>query len=119
MMIKVNTNNLSGNVAFTSQTTIRINKDSSMKQLDQSRTKISTESSQFILRESMLQNYYKKLVARANSQFVGQENISDKSFVVETTNLSKTRIMSDASAAILAQASKPKYIFISLLESDT
>ncbi len=117
-MIEFNTNNVSGPGAFTGQTIIRVNNDSGLKQLDKSRSEISLESGQFSLRESMLQSHYKKLVARANSQDINQGNISDKNFVFETTNLSKTRIMSDASAAILAQASKSRQVFISLLESD-
>jgi flagellin len=117
-MIEFNTNNAYGHGASTGQTSIRINNDSGLKQFDKSRSEVSLESDQFSPGESMLQNHYKKLVARANSQVVNQENISDKDFVFETTNLSKTRIMSDASAAILAQASKSRQVFISLLESD-
>jgi flagellin len=117
-MIEANTNNVSGPGAFIGQTTIKMNKNPSLPQLETATSEISLESAQYSQRESMLKSYYKKLVARANSLDVNQENISDKSFMVETTNLSKTRIMSDASAAILAQASKSRQVFISLLESD-
>ena len=117
-MVEANTKNVSCPGAFTGQMTMRMNEDTSLKKHDKAFEEITSDSAEYSQRESMLQSHYKKLVARANSQIFNQENISDKIYVLETTNLSKTRIMSDASAAILAQASRSKQVFISLLESD-
>jgi len=52
------------------------------------------------------------------NQKVTLSKIEDSNFAVETKNLSKANMMSQASTAILAQANQTKDIFLSLLERD-
>jgi len=90
----------------------------SMTQLDAAIDGISFERGRYAAYMTRLQIHYDNLVNRSINQELSQSRIEDANYALETKNLSKTKIMSEASTAILAQANQTKDVFLSLLERD-
>jgi len=89
-----------------------------MDQLDTAIDGVSSERAKYASWISRFQLHYENLVSRSMNQKVTLSKIEDSNFAVETKNLSKANMMSQASTAILAQANQTKDIFLSLLERD-
>jgi len=89
-----------------------------MDQLDTAIDGVSSERAKYASWISRFQLHYENLLSRSMNQKVTLSKIEDSNFSVETNNLSKANMMSQASTAILAQANQTKDIFLSLLERD-
>jgi len=89
-----------------------------MDQLDTAIDGVSSERAKYASWISRFQLHYENLLSRSMNQKVTLSKIEDSNFAVETKNLSKANMMSQASTAILAQANQTKDIFLSLLERD-
>jgi flagellin len=90
----------------------------SIDQLDTAINGISDERARYASYLARFQFHYDNLLNRAMHHDISQSRIEDANYALETKNLSKTKILSEASTAILAQANQTKDVFLSLLERD-
>lgn len=90
----------------------------SIGQLDTAIDGITAERGRYAAYITRFQLHYDSLLNRAMHHDLSRSRIEDANYALETKNLSKTKIMSEASTAILAQANQAKDVFLSLLERD-
>jgi len=86
-----------------------------LTQLDIAITALSTERAKFGASVSRLQHATDNLLNVATNQDLSRSRIEDADYAVETSELSRTQIISQASTAMLAQANKKAQNVLALL----
>ena len=94
----------------------RINANYALVQLDTAITAASSERAQYGAYINRMQHTGDNLVNVARHQSQSRSRIADADYAVESTELSRTTIIAQASTAMLAQANQSKSIVLALLE---
>lgn len=94
----------------------RINANYALVQLDTAITAASSERAQYGAYINRMQHTGDNLINVARHQSQSRSRIADADYAVESTELSRTTIIAQASTAMLAQANQSKSIVLALLE---